>query len=514
MSDISLNNRRIAKNMMMLYIRMFISMAVSLYTSRIILQTLGVTDYGIYNVVGGLVSMFSFINSTMASATSRFLTFEIGSGNIEKLKATFNASFWVHIIIAGFILLLCETVGLWFLNNKMVIPEERMFAARIVFQLSIISALISITQTPYNATLIAHEKMDVYAYVEMVNVFLRLGILYILVVGNMDKLILYGFLGFIVSTGIALFYRWYCMKHYKECHMNYHVDRNIVMPMLSFSGWDFYGNMSVTARTQGVSMLLNVFFGPVMNAAAGVAGSVQGAVMGFANNVNTAVRPQIIKYYAQGEYKQMESLINNACKLNFLIMLLLMAPICGEIDYILHLWLGTVPSYANIFCILTLCFNLFANISFLVVTGVHAYGRIVRPSLINGTLYLCVIPVTYLSFVCGGDAWTPFFFNICAVICGMLSNVYTLHKYVSDYSVITFFTSVLVRCLFMILIAVGIIYVVTSSIESSFFRLIITCLCTTLGLGGIGWFVMLKKSVRTIIIEKVKSCICKKNWLV
>ena len=225
MSDTSANNKRIAKNTAFLYLRMFISMSVSLYTSRVILQTLGIEDYGIYNIVGGVVAMFSFINSTMSSATSRFLTFEIGRGNKEKLKETFSASFWVHAIIAVIILLLCETIGLWFLQYKMVIPQGREIAANVVFQLSIISTIISITQVPYNATLIAHEKLDIYAYVEMINAFLKLGILYVLVLVNVDKLILNGVLVLCVSTCIAMFYRYYCIKHYKECHIKLKIDK-------------------------------------------------------------------------------------------------------------------------------------------------------------------------------------------------------------------------------------------------------------------------------------------------
>ena len=511
MSDTSANNKRIAKNTAFLYLRMFISMSVSLYTSRVILQTLGIEDYGVYNIVGGVVAMFSFINSTMSSATSRFLTFEIGRGNKEKLKETFNASLWVHVIIAVIILVLCETIGLWFLQCKMIIPQGREMAANVVFQLSIISTLISITQVPYNATLIAHEKLDIYAYVEMINVFLRLGILYVLVLVNVDKLILYGVLVLLVSTCIAMFYRYYCIKHYEECHIKMKIEKEIVKPMLSFSGWDFYGNMSVTARTQGVSMLLNVFFGPIMNAAAGIATSVQSAVMSFATNVNTAVRPQIIKYFAKGEYKEMESLINNACKLNFLIMALIMVPLCAEIDYILKLWLGEVPDLANVFCVLTLSFNLFANMSYLIVTGVHAYGNIIRPSLINGSLYLMVIPVTYFAFELGAPAWTSYLFNLVAVFIGMLSNAYTLHKYVNDYSVSTFFWSVLSRCFITLLIGGFVSSIIISCLESSVWRVALTVICSTLSMGTIGFYMLLSENMRKKIKVIISSKLCKKD---
>ena len=293
-ANTSANNKRIAKNTAFLYLRMFISMAVSLYTSRIVLQTLGVEDFGVYNVVGGVVAMFSFINATMSTATSRFLTFEIGKGNQQRLNDTFNASFWVHVIIAIIVVVLCETIGIWFITNKMVIPEGREFATQVVFQLSIIAAVISITQVPYNATIIAHEKMNIYAYIELVNVFLKLGIVYFLMISSFDKLILYAVMTLLVNACVMMFYRYYGKRKFKECKISRKLQWDIIKPMLNFSCWDLYGNLSVTARTQGVAMLLNVFFGPIMNAAEAISTQVQTAVIAFASNVNTAVRPQIV----------------------------------------------------------------------------------------------------------------------------------------------------------------------------------------------------------------------------
>lgn len=488
---------------------MFLSMAVSLYTSRVILQTLGVENYGIYNIVGGTVAMFSFINVTMSTATSRFLTFEIGKGNQEKLNATFNAAFWVHAIIALLIILLCETIGLWFLNCKMVIPVGREFATHVVFQLSILATAISITQVPYNATLIAHEKMDVYAYVELVNVFLRLGILYLLVIVDFDKLILYGILTLTISTGIMMFYRLYGAKHYKECHVKLQWQPDIVKPMLTFSAWDFYGNMSVTARTQGVNMLLNVFFGPVMNAAAGISTAVQNAVMSFASSVNTATRPQIIKYYAAGEYKRMEALINNACRFTFLILALLTVPLCSEINYVLELWLKDVPTMAATFCILTLLFNLFTNLAGIVVIGIHAYGKVIRPCLINGTLYLLVVPVSYLSFKLSGSAWTAYLFNLIAVILGMLSNVYTLHLYIPEYSISNYLKNVLLCCVSILAIGFVTAYAIQLLLPESFLRLLITTVTTTITMGLAGWHIMVSSSQKEKIILSIKSRILK-----
>lgn len=505
------NNKRIAKNTAFLYLRMLISMSVSLYTSRVILRALGFEDYGIYNIVGGVVAMFSFINATMSSATSRFITFELGRGNTQKLKDTFNASFWSHIIIAAIILILSESIGLWFLHYKMVIPAGRELAATIVFHLSVISTIVTIIQVPYNATLIAHEKMDIYAYVEMVNVFLKLGILFILESMNVDKLILYGFLIFIVSSGISIFYYAYCIKHFDECKVRRELQLNVIKPMLSFSGWDLFGNLSVTARTQGVSLLLNIFFGPIMNAAAGIASSVQAAVMSFAGNVNTAVRPQIIKYYAQGEYKKMESLINNACKLNFLILSILIIPICSEIDFILNLWLEEVPLMTSTFCILTLTFNILANMSFIVNTGNHATGKILRPSLINGLLYILVIPITYIFFKIGGNPWVPFVVNICAVFVGILSNVYTLHLNVPAYSVMTFIKNVLLRCMVILLVGIAVTLVINYYYKPSFLRLVITGISTTIFISIVGWYIMIPVGIKNVIVSKIKSFVCKKN---
>lgn len=480
-------------------------MAVSLYTSRVVLRTLGVEDYGIYNVVGGVVAMFSFINATMSSATSRFLTYELGRGDQKKLSDTFNAAFWVHVIIAIIVFALCESIGLWFLQEKMVVPENRKFAAHIVFQLSILSTMFSITQVPYNATLISHEKLDIYAFVELVNVFLKLGILFVLIIVPVDKLILYGVLMLVINVGVMMFYRYYGAKHYHECRVRFKWQPEIVKPMLAFSGWDLYGNLSVTARTQGVSMLLNVFFGPVLNAAAGIATSVQTAVMSFANNVTTAVRPQIIKSCASKDYRRMISLINNSCRLNFLILSLLIVPLCAEIHYILKLWLVDVPDYAPVFCVLTLCFNLFANLSYVVVTGLHAYGKIIRPSLINGTLYLLVIPITYISYHYGGAPWTAYLFNLCAVFLGMLSNVISLHLYIPEYSVGGFIKDVLLKCLVLITLGWLSAWGVTSLMDSSFLRVIITIIVSSLVMGTFGWLFILNQSIKDMIIGKLSS---------
>ena len=319
MSDISSNNKLIAKNTVMLYIRMLLSIIVSLYTSRIVLQTLGVEDYGIYGVVGGIVTMFSFLNSSMAGATSRFLTFEMGKGDEERLKSTFSSALIIHIGIALLVLILAETIGVWFLNNKLVIPEGRMDAAHWVLQFSILGMIVGFTQVPYNATIIAHEKMDIYAYVELVNVFLKLGIVYLLNIGNLDKLVLYAFLVLLVNVIVAIIYRIYCLRHYEECKFKFNFNKDISKSLLSFSLYNLFGNMGVVVNTQGTNFVINMFFGVIYNAAASIGTIVSNVVTGFASNVMTAFRPQITKSYALDDIPQFQSLILWAIKSMLLI---------------------------------------------------------------------------------------------------------------------------------------------------------------------------------------------------
>ena len=392
------NDKRIARNTVFLYIRMLLSIVISLYTSRVILQVLGEVNYGIYGLVGSVVAMFSFLNTSMSGATSRFLTYEMASGDKEKLRDTFNSTFIIHIGIALLILVLAETVGLWFLHNKLVIPEERMFAAEVVYQLSIISMVVTITQVPYNAAIIAHEKMDVYAYVELLNVTLKLIIVYILLIGNFDKLILYGILVLCVSTLIAFIYRIYCIRHYEETHIRLVFKPQIIKPMLSFSLWDLYGNMSVTARQQGTNFILNIFFGVAINAASGIATMVQGIISGFSGNILQAFRPQIIKTYTTGNYVKMENLMSNAIKLPVIMLFIISIPIIIEIDYIMKLWLVDVPQYTTNFCRILLIVNIIGAINNVFNTSIHACGNIKKLSILNGTIILLNLPMMYILF--------------------------------------------------------------------------------------------------------------------
>ena len=406
-------NRRIARNTLILYVRLAVATGISLYTSRIILQTLGVVDYGIYGVVGGIVTLFTFLNSSMAGSTSRFLTFELGRGNQVRLNETFVSAFILHVIIALVIVLVAETVGLWFLVHQLVIPPERLQAAHWVYQLSIVAMVINVTQVPYNATIIAHEKMQVYAYMEILNAVLRLLIVYVLVLCKGDKLIIFAVLVACIPILTTLVYRIYCSRNFGECKLAFIWKPAVLKPMLNFSGWDIYGNMSVLIRTEGVNILLNLFFGPALNAAANIAAKIQAVTTSFLMNVLIASRPQIVKQYAKGNWKEMVTLIRDTLRINSLLFFVLSIPLLLEMDFVLHIWLGDVPAYTVTFCSYTLLFCFFSCMSGVVASGIHAAGRIKRLSLINGSLYLAVIPVSYLLFKNGAAPWASYLFRSC-----------------------------------------------------------------------------------------------------
>lgn len=503
-------NKRIAKNTMMLYVRMLFLMAVSLYTSRVVLSTLGVEDFGIYGVVGGIVALLAFLNASMSGATSRFLTFEMGRGDMLKLKDTFSSAVILSAGIALCILLLAETVGLWFVVNKLVIPPERMSAALWAYQFSILVTVVKVFQVPYNASIIAHERMGVYAGIEIVSALLQLGVIYLLTAGSSDKLILYAALIFAVSVVVFSFYATYCLRKFEECRFRRIWRPEILMPMVSFSGWDLYGNLSVAARTQGVNVLLNLFFGTVLNAANSVAVQVQGATMAFSNNIILAVRPQIVKSYAAGDYEDTVRLVTNTAKYTFLLLLVLSLPLILEMDFVLNLWLKNVPPHAVAFCRLVLMFNFFATMSVVVISAIHATGNIKRPSLINGTLYLSVVPISYIAFRFNAIPEVAYACNILLVFAGMLSNVYTLKLHLPGFSVKEFVVKTIGVCLFISAVSFAVTYFVMSRLPEGFGRLCMVTLVSLLVTVGMVYAIAMNRETKQYI--KAKAVNVLERW--
>lgn len=397
--DTSANNKRIAKNTLLLYCRMLIMMAVTLYTSRVVLATLGVEDFGIYNVVGGVVTMFAFLNGTISSVTQRYLTYELGTGNKKKLQSVFNTSMCIHWIIALIIILLAETIGLWFVFNKLVIPNERMTAAIWVYQFSILSTVIFIISVPYNACIIAHEKMSAFAYISIIEVILKLLVVYCLCLSSQDKLILYAFLILVVQLSMRLIYTIYCKRYFEESKYKLSLDRALTKKMIEFTGWSLFGGFASVGMTQGVNILLNLFFGPVVNAARAVAVQIESAISAFSTNFQIALNPQIIKYYASNNIPQMQKLIYASSRYSFFLLFVLSLPVFIEAKFILNIWLTEVPDYSVTLVRFSLIIMLIDCLSKPIMTAANATGNIKRYQIIVGSLMLLIVPLSYFTLL-------------------------------------------------------------------------------------------------------------------
>lgn len=411
------STRRIARNSLMLYLRTLLSVVVGLYTSRVVLHTLGVEDYGIYGLVGGIVSMLGFLNASMAGATSRFITYDMGKGDTITLQQTFNTAFQSHLFIAFIVVLFSETIGLWFINYQLDIPQERYFAANCIYQLSILSAFIGITQAPYSAVILAHEQMDVYAWLEILNVILKLIIVWLIQLTTNDRLIFYGLLVFAVTVLIRSIYRFYCHRHYPESHLCIVWNPTILRKMLSFTGWSLYYDASETIRLQGINILINRFFGVILNASCSLASMIQGTCWLLGHNVVAAFRPQIIKQYAACNYSRMQQLIRQALKFTLIISGFFFIPIIVEMPFLIHLWLGVLPPFLVVFCRIYLLDTIFGLINYILGIGISAQGNIKMISFVSGTLkFLCLPVIGILFYFSYSPAWAYWCNLICLLV--------------------------------------------------------------------------------------------------
>ena len=407
------NNRRIAKNTLMLYVRMILTMAISLYTSRVVLATLGVDDFGIYNVVGGVVAMFAFINNAMATSTQRYLSFEIAGNNPVALQRTFNAALVLHIGIALSVVLLAETLGLWYLNEKMIIPPDRMVAARWVYHFAVASFAVTIIQVPYTAAIFAHERMNLFAYISLLDVVLKLVIVFLLTQERFDALKLYALLMFIVTLLVALVYRHYVKRSYQESRFKWTLDIPLYKTLISYSGWNLFGSMAGVFMGQGINLLLNLFFGTAINAARGIAFQVNNAVNGFVLNIQAAMNPQIVKSYAVDDRGYMHQLIIRSSKYSFFLLFFLEWPLLLEADLVLQVWLKEVPPYAVLFTRLVLVNTLIDCVSGSLMTATQATGRIKTYQAVVGSLLMANLPIAYLFLKAGYPPQSAFYVGIC-----------------------------------------------------------------------------------------------------
>lgn len=425
----AIDSKRIAKNTVFLYARLLIVMGVTLYTSRVVLDKLGVDDYGLYNVVYGVIGMLSFLNGTLSSGTSRFITFDLGKGNVDQLKKTFSTVLFTHVLLSGIIIFIGETVGLWYATHIMIVPPERLSAALIVYQISILVTVISILRVPFTSEIMAHEEMNVYAYVGIYEAVAKLLIVYLLTISNTDKLILYASLVAIVSFSVFAFYVFFTKSRFKEVNFNFSFERKTFKSLLGFSGWNILANISNTLMGQGVIMLFNLFFAPVVVAAQALANQISQAMMQFVDNVRQAVNPQVIKLYAEEKYQESKTLTLQSAEYVFDLLLLLGVPCVMIMPSLLDVWLVEVPKYSVEFARLIIIQDILGNFSAAFYTPMVAANKIQKNSIV--AVFLCVIQfgLLYLLFKLGfGAIWARYIGILFCIIWSFVVKPYILWK--------------------------------------------------------------------------------------
>ena len=502
MSDTVTNNKRIAKNTLMLYIRMLFLMVVNLYTSRVILQALGVEDYGVYNAVAGFIAMFSMISSSIVGAISRFITFVLGQGDKDKLKKVFSTAIIIQISLAIIVVLLVEAVGVWFLNTHMTIPAGREVAANWVLQFGLITFVLNLWSTPYNAALIAHERMGAFAYIGIFEGCANLAIAFMVMYSPFDELIVYGAFMCLVAFIPRTIYNFYCKKHFGECSFKWTFDKELFKEMFGFAGWNFIGSISGLLRDQGINILFNVFNGPVINAARGLATQVQAVVIKFSHNFYVAVQPQITKSYASNNVNESHDLVLRSSRLAFLLLTAMIVPLITETEFVLQLWLKEVPAHTATFVQIILICSLIDSFSSPLVYLMLATGKIKRYQIVVGLFNLLNFPVAWFILYCGGSPELAQFSIIFFAIGALFLRVSML-RLMTQFPVREFFLSTVMRCLVIMLICISISYIIASFCEIGLLSFLFNLGVTELSLCSLVYFVGVNVGEREFIKRKI-----------
>lgn len=498
------NNKRIARNTLLLYIRMFLMMLVTLYTSRIVLSNLGIKDYGIYNVVGGFVAMFSIISNSLATAISRFITYELAKGNLESLRRIFSSSVTIQLVLSLLIIVLAESIGIWFINHKLDIPSNRLISANWVFQFSIMTFIVNLISVPYNAAIIAHEKMSAFAYIGILEVLGKLIIAYGISISPIDKLIFYSILMFCISLIIRNVYSFYCTRHFTECKFAFRWDKRLLYQMFSFAGWNLLGSGSFILMTQGVNILINIFYGVTLNAARGIATQVDSAIQQFTNNFTTAINPQIIKTYANKDFEYLHKLICGGSKYSFFLMWIIAMPVLLETNTILHIWLLNPPKYASLFLKLTICISLLSTISNTLITSILATGNIKNYQIIIGGIGMCVFPIVFIGYKYGAKPEFAYYTQFTIFIFQLISRMILVEKAIK-LTRSTFFKKVLFNNIKIVTTSIIIPITIIYTMEPSIPRLIITLIsCITCSIVSIYFLGLSREEQEIVKINAVK----------
>lgn len=501
----SIDSKVIAKNTLLLYIRMIILMVVALYTSRIVFSALGVEDFGIYNVVGGVVMVLGFLNGTLSTASSRFIVVAIGENNIEKMQRVFSNVFFLNAILAIVVFIFAETIGLWFVINKMQIPIDRQYAAQWVYQISIITIIFNILSVPYNAAIIAHEKMKAFAYITLFDAFGKLALAYIVQIIHYDKLITYAILLLCIQIIDRIIYTQYCLRNFKETRIKRSLwDNKIFKEMLHFISWSSYGSFVSVGFTQGLNILLNLFFGPAVNAARSIAVQIQNTVLAFTNNFQTAINPQLMMSTSQKKYEDAQKLLIASSKFSFYMLCILGLPIIAETNIIIQFWLGSIPDYVVSFCRIILIISIFSSLANPLRMINQAQGDIKKFQLYECTLLLFIVPISYMVLRIWNIPILVFWVHlIIELIAQYIRLKIVLPKI--NISIKAYFNLVYIRIIPVFLIPILFIILINNLIEYGIFRLIVSSLIIELLIFTTIYLIGLSPTEKTYINSILKK---------
>lgn len=502
------SNKTIAKNTIFLYLRMILLLAINLFTSRVVLQALGFSDYGIYNVVGGVVTMLTFLNTGMAGASQRFISYELGKGNLNSLKNTFCTSVITHLAIALIVIVIMETIGICFLNYKLNIPDSRIFAANWVFQCSLVTFVLSVTSVPYNSCIIAHEKMSTFAYISIFEAMAKLVIVYALYLTSLDKLIVYSSLMAITQGIVRTIYILYCKRHFEECIFHYNLDKKLFKEMFSFAGWSCIGNMGFSTKDQLSNILLNLFFGTIVNAARGIAGQVNSVINSFASNFTMAMNPQIVKLYAAEDYVKSRDLAYAGSKYAFFLLTMIAVPFLINENYLLHLWLGQVPPYTDIFVLIIVMCSLIYSLTHTISTAIAATGKIKWLQILLATILLSEIPIAYIILKNGGKPYQALLPSLFTTSFTVIMRICLLKKLLPDYySVGYYLKNIVLRCFLIFGIVAVPSWYIRSLFKESFLCFIMTSMISFIIILIVIYFLGLTANEKVVVKDKAVTFI-------
>lgn len=499
-------NKRIAKNTLMLYIRMLFLMLVNLYTSRVVLQALGIEDYGVYNAVAGFIALFSMVSNSISSAISRFLTFVLGLGDQMKLNKVFSTALIIQITIALIVVALVEIVGVWFLNTHMTIPGDRISAANCVLQLTLLTFVFNLWSTPYNAAIIAHEKMSAFAYIGIFDGCAKLSVAFLIWVSPIDNLIFYSLLMSLIALSTRILYTLYCKRNFEECHFKWVLDKGLFKEMFGFAGWNFIGCMSGVLLGQGINLLYNVYLGPMVNAARGLASQVQAAVGQFTSNFFVAVQPQITKSFASNQLSEAHALVIRSSRLGFLLMMALVIPIVSETEFILGLWLKEIPAHTSSFIQIILLNGLFCSFSEPLIKMMLATGKIKKYQIVVGSANLLNFPVAWIVLYFSGN---PEFTQMTLWLFSLISLILRLYmlKEMVNFPVIKFFTNTVFKCVGIFLVCILPVLIFSFFMEDGVVRFFLNVIISEVVIFFVVYSFGLNSGERQFVIQKMHSFI-------